>query len=153
MTSLFHRLVTCRAAVCAAAIGLLAGFAPTALAQTASFDIAIGPLRSADGNLRVGIYRDPATFRKEAQAIKVITLPARTGQMVAKVDDLPPGRYAVMAYHDENANDKLDLRLGMFPIEGYGLSNNPTVIGPPAFDDSAFVIERAGQRIDIEMRY
>ncbi|MFA9438960.1 DUF2141 domain-containing protein [Uliginosibacterium sp. sgz301328] len=153
MTSMFLRRVTRRVAACVAAAGLLAGAAPTEMAQAAPFEIAIGPLRSAEGNLRVGIYRDPASFRKEAQALKVITLPARTGRMVIKVDDLPPGRYAVMAYHDENGNDKLDLRLGMFPIEGYGLSNNPKVIGPPAFDDSAVATDHAGQRVDIEMRY
>ena len=64
-----------------------------------------------------------------------------------------PGRYALMAYHDENANGKLDLRLGMFPIEGYGLSRNPKVMGPPAFEDSAFELGAEGGAQQIEMRY
>ena len=56
-------------------------------------------------------------------------------------DGLPTGRYAVMAYHDENADQKLNLRFGMFPTEGYGLSNNPAIIGPPKFADSVFAIQ------------
>lgn len=51
---------------------------------------------------------------------------------------LPPGRYAIMAYHDADLNGKFDLRFGMFPTEGYGHSNNPKVMGPPKFADSAF---------------
>ncbi|MGV0975151.1 MAG: DUF2141 domain-containing protein [Azonexus sp.] len=35
-------------------------------------------------------------------------------------------------------NGKFDLRFGMFPTEGYGHSNNPKVMGPPKFADSAF---------------
>ena len=43
-----------------------------------------------------------------------------------------------MAYHDGNDDNKLNLRFGMFPTEGYALSNNPKVVGPPRFSDSAF---------------
>jgi uncharacterized protein (DUF2141 family) len=127
--------------------------AQTSPAAAVPFEVLVAPLRSAIGTVRIGIYSVPASFRKEAQAIRVIALPAREGEMRASFDDLPAGRYAVMAYHDENANGKLDLRLGMFPLEGYGLSNNPKVIGPPSFEDSAFSIERAAQRVVIEMRY
>jgi uncharacterized protein (DUF2141 family) len=136
--------------------GLLVAFcavAQTSPAAAVPFEVVIAPLRSASGTLRIGLYSVPVSFRKETQAIRVIALPAREGEMRASFDDLPAGRYAVMAYHDENANGKLDLRLGMFPLEGYGLSNNPKVIGPPSFEDSAFTIERAAQRVVIEMRY
>ena len=60
---------------------------------------------------------------------------------------LPPGRYAIMAYHDADLNGKFDLRFGMFPTEGYGLSNNPKVMGPPKFADSAFDV--AGPKLRV----
>ncbi len=43
----------------------------------------------------------------------------------------------------------------MFPTEGYGLSNNPTVSGPPAFADSAFELPAGtgAARISIDIRY
>ena len=41
----------------------------------------------------------------------------------------------------------------MFPTEGYGLSNNPKVIGPPAFEDSAFDVPAQDIRVRVELRY
>jgi uncharacterized protein (DUF2141 family) len=48
----------------------------------------------------------------------------------------------------------MDRRFGMIPTEGYGLSNNPKVMGPPSFEDSAFDMT-AGEptRITLQMRY
>ena len=47
----------------------------------------------------------------------------------------------------------LNRRFGMFPTEGYGLSNNPQVSGPPAFEDSAFEVTAPETAIAIELRY
>jgi len=58
-----------------------------------------------------------------------------------------------MAYHDENGDGALDRFLGMIPTEGYGLSNNPEVTGPPAFEDSAFALPDGGGAITVTMRY
>ena len=134
-------------------VGLLVAASVAAQAPAVPFNVVLAPVRSATGSVRLSVYGVPATFRKEAQAIKLIEVPASVGEVRVRVNDLPAGRYALMAYHDENANGKLDLRLGMFPIEGYGLSNNPKVIGPPAFEDSAFSVEWAEQVVTIEMRY
>ena len=106
------------------------------------------------GSVRVGLYADPKTFRKEAQALAIQKVPAASGAVSVRFADLPAGRYAIMAYHDEDSSGKLNLRFGMFPTEGYGLSNNPKVSGPPAFEDSAFdVKEGTSTAIRIELRY
>ena len=103
----------------------------------------------------MGLYQDPKTFRKEAQALAVQQVAAATGMVTVSFPALLPGRYAVMAYHDEDGNGELNRRFGMFPTEGYGLSNNPTVSGPPAFEDSAFEVPSAAGavRISIDIRY
>ena len=44
-------------------------------------------------------------------------------------------------------NGKFDLRFGMFPTAGYGLSNNQKVMGPPKFADSAFDV--AGPKLRV----
>jgi uncharacterized protein (DUF2141 family) len=107
-------------------------------AEAARLDVRIKDVREATGNLRVSLYRDPETFRKEDRALKVIVVPATKGESRVTFDSIEPGKYALMAYHDENGDGKLNLRLGMFPTEGYALSNNPKVMGPPKFADSAF---------------
>jgi uncharacterized protein (DUF2141 family) len=135
------------------ALAALAMLTPWAAAAGSTLEVVVAPVRSVQGGVRLSLYRDAATFRKEAQALRVIELPAQRGELHFRIEDLAPGRYAVMVYHDENANQKLDLRFGMFPAEGYGLSQNPKVMGPPKFDDSAFELGAEGGMQQIEMRY
>jgi uncharacterized protein (DUF2141 family) len=122
-------------------------------ADEATLTVTLKDVRGTLGNLRASLYREPETFRKEDRAFKVISIPATAGDAKMVFADLPPGRYAVMAYHDENGDDKLNLRFGMFPLEGYGLSNNPTVIGPPKFAESAFEVSSPETQIDIKLAY
>lgn len=110
-------------------------------------------VRDATGNLRASLYREPDTFRKEDKAVQVVSLPAAKGDAKLVFTGLPLGRYAVMAYHDDNIDQKLNLRFGMFPTEGYGLSNNPKVMGPPKFADSAFDLTGPETAINIKLAY
>ncbi len=129
---------------------LLAGHAQS---EESRLVVKLQGVRDATGSLRASLYRDPETFRKEDKAVKVLSVPAAKGDAELVFDNVPPGRYAIMAYHDENADQKLNLRLGMFPTEGYGLSNNPKVMGPPKFADSAFDVAGAKTAIDINLAY
>lgn len=129
---------------------LLAAIAP---AFAASLDIEVGGMRSAEGQVKLMLFDKAEGFRKEDQSREVLAVPAQTGSLQAAFKELPPGRYAVIAYHDENANGKLDLRFGMIPAEGYGLSNNPEVLGPPSFEHAAFDLDETGKRIEIRLGY
>ena len=135
-----------------ASLALIALSLPS-LAQTATLTVNLHEVRNATGNLRASLYREPETFRKEDKAVQVVTLPAVAGDARIVFADLAPGKYAVMAYHDENADGRLNLRFGMFPTEGYGLSNNPQVMGPPKFADSAFEVSSPETAIDIKLAY
>lgn len=126
---------------------------PLAHADNATLKVTLKNVRDASGGLRAGLYRDPATFRKEERAVEIAQSAAVAGEVTLSFRDLPPGRYAIMAYHDENGDGQLNRRFGMFPTEGYGLSNNPQVAGPPAFDDSAFEVVAPETAIVIELRY
>ena len=134
---------------------LSATTATMVLAQASALEVSLTGIQHERGSLRVGLYSEPKTFRKEAQAVAIQQVPASAGTVTVSFGALPPGRYAIMAYHDEDGNGELNRRFGMFPTEGYGLSNNPTVSGPPAFADSAFeVAAGAGTtRISIDLRY
>lgn len=77
--------------------------------------------------------------------------PAREG--VVTVTDVPPGRYAVQAVHDENGNGQFDRR-GLWPLEGMGFSRDaPMRMGPPRFEDAAFDLTEAGAVLRLTMRY
>lgn len=132
-------------------LGLL--LSTLAHAQSHTLVVQIAPVKDAQGNIRVGLYQDPKTFRKEAQALAVQQVAAAPGSVEVRFTNLTPGRYAIMAYHDANADGELNRRLGMFPTEGYGLSNNPKVMGPPQFEASAFSVPVPGDRLTIELHY
>ena len=56
--------------------------------------------------------------------------------------ELPEGEYAILLYHDENANGKLDKNVFGMPKERYGFSNNE--FGPhgskPTFEKALFKV-------------
>lgn len=123
-------------------------------APPVSLTVVLAGVQHAGGSVRVGLYDSPATFRKEARAFASQEAPAQQGTVRVTFAAVPPGEYAVMAYHDEDGNGEMNRRFGMFPTEGYGLSNNPVIAGPPAFADSAFRIEPGQSReLPISMRY
>jgi uncharacterized protein (DUF2141 family) len=117
-----------------------------------SLTVKVEGVKSTKGNIRAALYSDPKTFRKEAQAVAVIQTAAIPGEVSLSWRDVKPGKYAVVVYHDEDANGELNRRFGMFPTEGYGLSNNPKVSGPPPFEPSAFEVSGATE-ITVELHY
>lgn len=125
----------------------------TAPVLAADLTVAVQEVRGGEGQVKLMLFEREEGFRKEDKARQVLALPAAAGSVSGVFRDLPPGRYAVIAYHDENGNGKLDLRFGMFPKEGYGLSNNPKLSGPPKYKDAAFEVSQAGNRIAIQLGY
>jgi uncharacterized protein (DUF2141 family) len=107
-------------------------------------------IKSDQGNIFVELYRDPSTFRKSAKAVKVMKVPALQGALKVEFESLQAGTYALLAYHDEDDNGVMNKRLGMIPLEGYALSNNPEVFGPPKFEASSFALS---QDTEISMRF
>lgn len=133
-------------------VGCLFG-AISAQADESRLIVTLKDVRDSTGQIRASIYREPETFRKEDRAVAVVSVPAQKGDLKLAFLALPPGRYAIMAYHDADSDSKLGLRFGMFPTEGYGLSNNPKVMGPPKFADSAFDLSGPETSIEIKLSY
>lgn len=143
--------MTLRAALILAAAIMASG---PAFAEGQPMTVRLNGVEHDQGTLRVALFSDPKTFRKADQAFAAQETQASAGTVTVVFDEVPAGQYAVMAYHDENANGELDLRFGMMPTEGYGLSNNPKVMGPPSFKDSQFEVPSdKPSEIDIDVRY
>ena len=121
------------------------------LAHAAMLTVSLDGAKPGGGPLVVLVFTGADGFPKEARASSRHVLP--TGQTTLALDNLPPGPVAVMAYHDENANGELDRFLGMIPKEGWGLSNNPSVSGKPAFKDAAIALPETGARTVIKLTY
>jgi uncharacterized protein (DUF2141 family) len=62
--------------------------------------------------------------------------------------------YALIIYHDANANHKFDRTAIGIPKEGFGLSNDPPVfMGLPTFKSVRFKTHAGDNAIQIRMRY
>lgn len=121
--------------------------------RAAELEVGVEGVRNNTGQVKLMLFDREEGFRKEDKARLVLALPAADTTVSGRFAGLPAGRYAVIAYHDENGDGRLNLRFGMFPKEGYGLSNNPELSGPPRFRDAAFSVGETGHRIVIRLAY
>jgi uncharacterized protein (DUF2141 family) len=85
----------------------------------------------------LNVWRDPAAPGDETMCLY---LPA-------------PGRYALVMFHDANANGVLDL--GPFgPKEGYGFSNNVRpFLAPPLLSSALFPVVAGDTHVTIRLHY
>lgn len=122
-------------------------------AELATFEIQVEGLRNSRGLVHVCATRnrdhfpdcrgDPASVRQ--------TVPATQRQL--RLAGLPPGRYAISLFHDQNSNARLDTFLGV-PREGFGFSRNPVIrFGAPKFDSVDIELTPGFTRMSIHMQY
>ncbi|MYC28078.1 MAG: DUF2141 domain-containing protein [Nitrospira sp. SB0662_bin_26] len=134
---------------CGAGVGLLAA----ATGHAATLHVTVEKVRNDSQPVRVLLFNTPDTFPDEERYFRVQTTKANEGTAVVEFTDLPPGAYAIMAYHDENEDNRLNRVLGMWPSEGYGLSLNPLVMGPPTFQETSFELSPQGLSVTLSLQY
>jgi uncharacterized protein (DUF2141 family) len=126
---------------------LLVGNAPAG----APIEVSVSGVRSAEGLVRVMVC--PKEFFLKA-CPWTASVPARAGQVTVVVNGVPPGQYAVQAYHDADSNDKLAQNWIGIPREGIGFSNDAmSHLTRPRFSVAAFAHGAARQRIAVTVRY
>ena len=114
-----------------------------------TIQLRIEGVRSADGKLEIDVYAPPR------QHVVEQIVAARRGTVEVELE-VPPGAYAIMLFHDANANSTLD-RGGLLrmPTEGYAFSKDaPVRLGPPSFEAMRIDVAR-GARVPatVQMRY
>ena len=78
---------------------------------------------------------------------------ARSGAQEFVFTGLPPGRYAIAIYHDENGNGVMDKNFIGIPSEGFGFSRNARgFAGPPSFNAAAVEIGAPGAAVKTEAK-
>lgn len=100
----------------------------------------------------VAVFQSPGDWKRRAAPVwaETVTLGAGDPRLVR---NLPPGHYAIMAYHDRNANGRLDTLPVGLPVEPYGFSNNSRgVFGPPPWRAAAFELSPSGADQVIRLR-
>lgn len=123
-------------------------------ASAARIIVTVSGLKSAAGGVYVGLYATPSKFLNGTQVDAMRKVRASTGQITVTFDNLPPGTYAIGAYHDENNNDHLDTDFIGLPTEGYALSNGVrALLSKPNFYEAAFTVGAGDKPVGLHIRY
>jgi uncharacterized protein (DUF2141 family) len=105
--------------------------------QEAEIAVRVEGARGNKGWVRVALFGKAGFPEDEKQALRGDRIAAAETNRVVRFAGVPFGDYAVLAYHDENADDRLDKGLFGVPKEGWAVSNNVRPNRrPPNFDES-----------------
>ncbi|MBV9841985.1 MAG: DUF2141 domain-containing protein [Sphingomonadaceae bacterium] len=127
--------------------------ATTSVAATASagapVEIEVANVRSAEGVIRIDICTERQFLR---DCNLSAAAPAHIGSVTLTLPSVPPGRYAIQAFHDRNGNGKVDRNFLGIPTEPVGFSNDaPLHMGPPKFAVAAFDHGIASQHLTLHL--
>ena len=107
-------------------------------ASAANIEVRVTGVVAGKGKVAVAVC-DKDTFLKDCKYSA--KAPAKDGENVITVKDVPAGTWAVLSYQDENDNGELDRNIVGIPKENYGFSRDARGrFGPPSFEDAAFAV-------------
>lgn len=117
----------------------------------ASIEVSVSGVRSAQGMVRVSVC-PKANFLGNCPW--TASVPAHTGAVTLIVPDVPPGHYAVQAFHDVDGDNRLGRNWIGVPREGIGFSNDAMAhLTYPRFSIASFDHGAARQHIAVTVRY
>jgi len=107
----------------------------------------------AEGQVLVALHRSPASFPDHAErAYGRRAVKARAGSIEVVFDGVPPGPFAVSAFHDSDRDFELDTGLFGIPQEDYGFSRDARKpFGPPDFAAARLTL-RPGEHMRVRVR-
>jgi uncharacterized protein (DUF2141 family) len=131
--------------------------APAATAPVptgAVLSVTVTDLRNRKGDLVFGVFTQADGFPNvKDKSVYWEVKPADEGAVTFTMH-LPPGVYAAGVLHDENRNGDMDKGLGGFPLEGYGVTNNPKPrFRKATFDEATFTLPPEGAEMTISVQY
>lgn len=123
---------------------------PAIAAWGSDVEVRVQDVAGTKGKVSVAVC-DKEHFLK--QCSYSASAPARAGETTVVVKGVPPGTWAVLAYHDENANGELDRNLIGIPKERYGFSRDArSKFGPPGFEDAMIELGDAPSVTSVRLR-
>ena len=137
---------------CSAVLLMAVSLSAPVMAAASTVEVTVSNVRNDHGRVLVALCTR-ADFLRPHCAWKG-SVPAAHGNVLVRIDNVPPGTYAAQAFHDENANGRLDRNLLGLPEEGMGFSHDaPMHMGPPRFAAAAFAVGEGLVSIGFRMHY
>tara|TARA_B100001123_G_C14737999_1_gene799762 strand:- start:171 stop:581 length:411 start_codon:yes stop_codon:yes gene_type:complete len=104
------------------------------------------------GMLDVKIYNDKKSFLNEELAIESVRKKPTKNKTIVPLTKIHEGKIAIVIYHDENNDGKLNTGLFWRPKEGYAFSNKYIPKGPPRFKKAIIELIH-GKPVTIKLNY
>lgn len=99
----------------------------------------------SSGSVAFVLFDSANTFGDLRDPAHVFMYPL-DGRETYQLTDIPAGEYALLVYHDENDNLKMDKNFIGIPTEPLGFSNSYQPKGPPSYSRAVFVLTEGEQR-------
>lgn len=104
------------------------------------------------GKLYVQLCEEKDFLVKDCKFREMVEVKDKDAKLVFKA--VPDGKWAAMAFHDENNNGKLDTGSNGIPIEGTAFSRNAKGhYGPPKFADAQETVAGASFEFKFRLAY
>ncbi|PZX52780.1 uncharacterized protein (DUF2141 family) [Algoriphagus ratkowskyi] len=120
-----------------------------------TIELVISEASSDDGVIQILIFDQDKGWPESIESSwKILTLPVENGIAKKMITSVPAGNYAITVFHDHDEDGKIRKNKVGYPLDGFGLSNNPSLLfGEPSFSKcSKKVISGKSTRFDIELR-
>ncbi|PKN56031.1 MAG: hypothetical protein CVU56_18330 [Deltaproteobacteria bacterium HGW-Deltaproteobacteria-14] len=127
--------------------------APAAADAPGTVVVALRGFDNDDGQALVALFTSKRGFpgeERRAHARAPVKIVAKRAQVV--FEHVPPGEFAVSAFHDEDGDNALDTGLFGAPTEDYGASRDArNTFGPPDWEDARLTLA-PGERMTVPIR-
>jgi uncharacterized protein (DUF2141 family) len=107
-------------------------------------------LASDDGRLLC--FLQPSAEAWPDGLLRWVRADIERGEATCVFAGVAPGKYAISAFHDENADGILQRTLGLWPREGVGTSAPAASARRPSFTDAAFDYDGGMREIEGSFR-
>ena len=123
--------------------------------EEGNLTIQVNNAKSDEGNLILDLFGSKHGFpKKTKKAIFHESSPIKDGAAQITISNLPFGEYAIVVFHDANANGKLEHNFFGIPREGAGASNDSReLLNPPRFKEAKFDFKSAEDTMIIKLKY
>jgi uncharacterized protein (DUF2141 family) len=132
-------------------LSIILSLSISARSQNVDIVVSVNNIKSNSGIIKVCVFDKETGFPEKTNiALKCVNSTAKKGVMQVKIEGIVPGKYAIVAHHDENNDGKFNTNFIGIPKEAAGASNGAKgKMGPPKFTDAVIAIDKNKTQISI----
>ena len=108
----------------------------------ACLHVVIKGIKEDSGVVRMSLYDREDTYNAREHSCRFAVMKVKNCRAGEIFNNLKPGWYAILLFHDANDNHEFDRVMGI-PVERFGFSNNVRagITGAPGFEEARFKLE------------